>query len=112
MKQNATVLAKNNWRRHVVLDVTGKIRLTWDKKRVHFSPPNFGKLVKLLEDSVFELNLTRTSEGSYLLKQKIPGTFQLRLDNTDIQLSLMDFLNLVTLVRTAVKQMPKQPLIH
>ncbi len=78
MKNTATILAKNNRRRHVVLDVTGKIHLTWDKKRVHLSQPNFSKLVKLLEDGVFELDLTRIGNGPYHFKAEDAGHLSIK----------------------------------
>ncbi len=64
------------------------------------------QLVQLLEEAIFDPELTSLSNGPHTLRQLKPGQMQLALNGASMDLSLKDSLNLVRLCHTAARNLP------
>ncbi|MCB0191831.1 MAG: hypothetical protein KDJ65_07805 [Anaerolineae bacterium] len=105
MDQTATVVAEYSAHRQICWTASGQIYLLWDDITLTIPPVDFNRMVNVLEEGVFEVNLCRISCGQCWLMQAEPGCFYLGIKNIGFNLSLLEFLNLVRLVREAARQL-------
>ncbi|MCB0211839.1 MAG: hypothetical protein KDJ52_21040 [Anaerolineae bacterium] len=105
MDQKITVVAEYSDRRQICWTASGFISLLWDEITLTIPPVDFNRMVNVLEEGVFEVNLCRISCGQCWLMQARPGCFYLGVKNIGFDLSLSEFLNLVRLVREAARQL-------
>ena len=105
MDQNNTVVAKYNDHRQISWTASGLVYLLWDHIPLMIPPFKFTQLVNVLEEGVFEVELARIRCGPCRLMQEEPGCFHLCIENVGLKLSLLEFLDLVRLVREAARQL-------
>ncbi|MCB0167129.1 MAG: hypothetical protein KDI79_23070 [Anaerolineae bacterium] len=108
MDQNVTVVAKYNDHRQISWTASGLVYLLWDRVSLMISPVKFNHMVNLLEEGVFEIELCRIKCGPCRLMQEEPGCFHLWVENVGFDLNLLEFLDLVRLVREAARQLQER----
>jgi hypothetical protein len=84
------------------------VLLFWDGRCVCLERDAFACLNRLLATGVMELELTRLREGKLCLEQHPVGHFHLHLEPCCLILPLLDFLNLVQLVRAANRRLSSE----
>lgn len=106
-----TTLAESSDFRHILQCEHGTIHLTWDLVTLYLNFDEFDRLAALLEQGTRMNEPSRLTEAPCMLVYKEQGYYQLWIRNLAVNLTPIDFLILVDLVRGALRatQEPKTP---
>lgn len=97
-----TTLAESNNFRYILQCEHGTIHLSWDLVTLYLNLSEFEHLVGLLERGTRLAEPSKISESSCILSYKKEGYYQLWVRNIAINLTPIDFLILVDLVRVVL----------
>ncbi len=96
-----TSLAESNDFRHILQCEHGTIHLTWDLVTLYLNWPEFEHMVSLLEQGTRMAEPSKLIEAPCMLVYKKEGVYQLWIRNVAVNLTPLEFLILVDLVRVA-----------
>lgn len=104
-----TILAESNDFRHILQCEHGTLHLTWDLVTLYLSTSAFERLFKLLERGTQLAEPAKINEPPYILSYKAQGYFQVWVRSFALNLTPIEFLILVDLVRVAWRTACEQP---
>ncbi|MCK6629240.1 MAG: hypothetical protein L6R45_29195 [Anaerolineae bacterium] len=107
-----TTLAESNDFRHILQCEHGTLHLSWDLVTLYLSASEFEHLLNLLERGTRLVEPAKISEPPCILSYKAQGYFQLWIRNFALNLTPIDFLILVDLVRVAWRAACEQPALE
>jgi hypothetical protein len=97
-----TTLAESNDFRHILKCEHGTVHLSWDLATLYFNLSEFEQIGCLLEQGLRLVEPAKLVESPWMLVYKKEGYYQLWLRNVAINLTPVDFLILVDMVRVAL----------
>ncbi|MCQ3978189.1 MAG: hypothetical protein DPW09_32590 [Anaerolineae bacterium] len=106
-----TTLAESNDFRRILQCEHGTIHLAWDLVTLYLNLSEFERLAGLLERGTRLAEPSKITESSCILSYKKEGHYQLWVRNIAINLTPIDFLILVDMVRVAWQAASNQQVV-